>query len=68
MNKIIIILVTLSMLSCKRPETKYFTGIVEYAYSYASDSLNADSLAKVRPGKGILRYDTLDYQSKFISS
>lgn len=68
MKKLIAFLVLLLVLSCKRPETKYFTGIVEYAYTYASDSLNADSLAKVRPAEGILQYDTLNYKSVFISS
>lgn len=68
MSKLITVLVVLFVLSCKGPENKYFSGIVEYAYTYASDSLNTDSLAKLRPAKGILRYDTLNYQSKFISA
>ena len=68
MKRFLPMLTALFMLSCKSKEHKYFTGIVEYAYTYASDSLNVDSLAKVRPAKGILRYDTLDYQSQFIAA
>src|SRR5215204_1119724 len=68
MNKLIRGLGVLLLFGCKRPEHKYFTGTVEYAYTYSSDSLNADSLERARPAKGILRYDTLNYQSKFISS
>lgn len=45
---------------------KFFSGIIEYDYSYASDSLKADSLAKERPAKGIFRYDQGNYQSSFI--
>lgn len=53
--------------SCgKTGKEKYFTGTIEYAYSYTSDSLNADSLARVRPAKGSFRYDTINYQSQFI--
>jgi hypothetical protein len=67
MNKLIIIIGVLFFAGCKEPGNKYFTGNVEYAYSYASDSLNADSLTKVRPAKGLFRYDTLNYQSQFIA-
>lgn len=44
---------------------KYFTGTVEYTYTYLSDSLNTDSLKKLRPAKGYFRYDTSNYQSRF---
>ena len=65
MNKLIPIFLSLSVLSCSTPENKYFTGIVEYDYTYSTDSLNVDLLSKTRPSKGILRYDKLNYQSKF---
>ncbi len=68
MNKLLAILTVLFIAGCKNSDNKYFTGTVEYAYTYTSDSLNADSLAKTRPSKSILRYDTLNYQSEFISS
>lgn len=47
---------------------KYFSGTIEYAYSYSSDSLNADSLAKTRTTKSFFRYDENDYQSQFVAS
>ncbi len=53
---------------CKsRSSEKYFTGTVEYAYTYSSDSLNADSIALARPFKSDFRYDLTDYQSRFIA-
>ena len=56
MNKLIISFIVLIFIGCKsNKEQDYFTGLVEYAYSYASDSLNVDSLAKMRPFKGIFR-------------
>ncbi|MBK7375745.1 MAG: hypothetical protein KTQ13_05985 [Ferruginibacter sp.] len=45
---------------------KYFTGLIEYAYTYSSDSVNADSLSNARPVKSIFRYDLDDYQSQFL--
>jgi hypothetical protein len=69
MNSLITSLIMLLFIGCNsKKDNDYFTGTVEYAYTYASDSLNVDSLAKIRPFKGILRYDTLNYQGKFISS
>jgi len=62
------IFAVLFITGCKDPGNKYFTGIIEYAYTYKSDSLNVDSLTKTRPSKGLFRYDTLDYQSQFISA
>ncbi len=53
-------------IGCDKPGNKYFTGTIEYTYTYSSDSLNADSLAKTRPSKSLIRYDTIDYQSMFI--
>ncbi len=51
---------------CQRhDEKKYFTGTVDYTYSYSSDSLNADSLSLLRPGKSRFSYDTTNYQSVF---
>ena len=46
----------------------YFTGTIEYAYSYSSDSLNTDSLIRIRPAKSFFRYDTIAYQSRFIGT
>ena len=67
MNKLIAIsLLVIFLGGCKGSGNKYFIGTVEYAYSYYSDSLNVDSLTKTRPSKGLFRYDTLNYQSKFI--
>jgi hypothetical protein len=37
-----------------RDNTPYFVGQLEYAYSYENDALDADSLAKEIPLKGIL--------------
>lgn len=65
MNKLIAIFLSFAVMSCTAPENSYFTGIVEYDYTYSTDSLNVDSLSETRPSKGILRYDTLNYQSKF---
>lgn len=51
---------------CQNGKTNnYFTGTVDYTYSYSSDSLNADSLAKGRPSKSVFSYDTTGYQSVF---
>lgn len=52
---------------CK-PQNKnhYFLGTITYSYTYSSDSLNVDSLARERPSKGYFRYDSSDYQSMFI--
>ena len=49
-----------------KKNNNYFSGTIEYVYSYSSDSLNADSLAGQRPIKGDFRYDLNDYQSRFI--
>jgi hypothetical protein len=53
---------------CKDPGDLYFTGTIEYAYSYTSDSLNVDSLSAARPAKGFFRYDENYYQSRFIGA
>ena len=53
---------------CKSSANKYFTGTIEYAYSYSSDSLKVDSLTAARPKKGFFRYDENDYQSRFIGA
>lgn len=50
------------------PETgqrSWFTGKVSYAYTYTSDSLNADSLATVRTRTGEMIYAGADYLSRF---
>lgn len=54
--------------ACKNEDKKYFTGTIEYAYTYSSNILNADSLTKERPSKGIFRYDENNYQSQFINT
>lgn len=56
----------LLLASCSKP--KYFTGIVEYKYSYESNTLNADSLSQHKPYKSVFHYDTLNYQSRFIGA
>lgn len=66
MNKVLAIVAVLFFMGCSDPNNKYFTGTIAYTYSYSSDSLNADSLAKTRPSKSLFRYDTVNYQSKFI--
>jgi hypothetical protein len=43
----------------------HFTGTIEYKYTYESNSLNTDSLAKHKPYKSEIRFDTLNYQSRF---
>ena len=69
MNRSILFIAIFFIAACKDdPGKKYFTGSIEYTYTYSSDSLNADSLTKARPSKSILRYDTLNYQSKFIAT
>lgn len=50
---------------CKNASNKYFTGTINYNYTYKSDTLNADSLTAIRPSKGYFRYDTSGYQSRF---
>ena len=72
MSKLLLLLIVFFIYGCDNgfrfPEKKntHFIGTIEYAYTYSSDSLNADSLTRTRPGKSILRYDTVNYQSKFI--
>ena len=68
MSRQIIFLIIIFIASCNDRANKYFTGTVDYAYTYTSDSLNADSLAGTRPSKSILRYDELNYQSQFITA
>lgn len=43
----------------------YFNGQIEYRYTYISDSLDVDSLSKIKPYKSIFRFDKLNYQSTF---
>lgn len=68
MKRLLLISSIIFVIGCNKPGKKYFTGTIEYTYTYSSDSLNADSLAKTRPSKGLLRYDTVNYQSKFIGT
>jgi hypothetical protein len=51
--------------ACRTTPAVFFTGTIEYSYTYTSDSLNADSLTKERTAKSFFRYDTLNYQSRF---
>lgn len=62
---ILLILAIAGMTGCKNSGNKYFTGMIGYDYSYSSDSMNADSIAKLRPATGIFRYDEINYQSRF---
>src|SRR5688572_37474 len=66
MNRLLLFFAMIFIIGCKRQSKKYFTGTIEYGYTYSSDSLNADSLAKTIPSKSLIRYDTVNYQSKFI--
>jgi len=66
MNRLLLFFVMIFVIGCKSQSKKYFTGTIGYAYTYSSDSLNADSLAMARPSKSLIRYDTINYQSKFI--
>ena len=68
MNKVFSILAVLFFIGCSDPNNKYFTGTIEYAYSYSSDSLDTGSLAKTRPSRSFFRYDTINYQSKFVGA
>jgi hypothetical protein len=52
---------------CSGSKHKFFSGTIEYAYTYISDSLNMDSLSASRPAKSSFRYDTNNYQSQFIN-
>jgi len=45
----------------------WFTGSIEYQYTYESRMLNADSLKKNKPYKSEFRYDTINYQSRFFA-
>lgn len=63
-TNIFILLIIISACQSKK-RSNYFTGTIEYHYTYTSDSLNKDSLAKTRPNKGFFRYDELNYQSTF---
>ncbi len=61
-----LILTALLSVSCSNEKKEeYFSGTIDYAYSYTSDSINVDSLAKERPAKGNFRYDETNYQSRF---
>jgi hypothetical protein len=63
-----VILITLFVFACTKKKTPpYFTGTVSYAYTYESDSMDADSIAALRPSKSDFRYDTTGYQSRFIA-
>ena len=67
-QKLIIIPATiLFSAGCQNAGNEYFTGTIEYHYSYTSDSLNVDSLLKARPSTGLFRYDAINYQSRFIN-
>lgn len=53
--------------SCSN-QPHYFTGEIKYQYTYESNTLNIDSLIKQKPHESIFRYDTLNYQSRFIGT
>jgi len=63
----ILFFLLLILAGCKsNEEEKYFLGEIVYRYTYESNMLNTDSLAKERPVKGIFRYDLVNYQSQFL--
>jgi len=64
---LITVLVVVLVSACRVPEKQYFSGTIEYKYSYTSDSLDVDSIAALRPIKGYFRYDSSAYQSRFIN-
>lgn len=60
---------TIGLSNCTTEKKQdYFIGEIEYKYSYKSDILNTDSLAKLRAMKSSFRYDNNDYQSRFIGA
>lgn len=67
-STILLILLTSTIyFSCtEQGNEKYFSGTIEYTYSYSSATLNADSITTTRPAKGIFRFDEDDYQSQFL--
>lgn len=67
MRIVLILLVVIVFSKCKEADKKIFTGTIEYAYTYTSDSLNADSIAATRQQKAFFRYDANNYQSQFIN-
>jgi hypothetical protein len=68
----IVFLLLISIVACKSKEESkepsWFTGTINYIYTYSSDSLNADSLARTRTTQSFFRYDEHDYQSQFVAS
>jgi hypothetical protein len=63
---IVILILTAVMQACTgEAGREYFTGTVEYAYTYESNVFNTDSLRRERPSKGLFRYDENNYQSRF---
>jgi len=66
MGKITIAFSFFVLISCAgNNKEKYFTGELEYSYTYESSILDADSLTRTRPSKGHFRYDEYDYQGRF---
>jgi hypothetical protein len=64
--KVACIVLLAILAGCSNDKTPFFQGTIEYAYTYQSDSLNADSISMLRPKRAIFRYDTSNYQSTFI--
>jgi hypothetical protein len=61
-----ILYAVIALSACKtKSNQSYFTGTIEYTYTYSSNLLNADSLAKAMPAKSRFRYDLENYQSVF---
>jgi hypothetical protein len=64
--KAIQLILLLTIIGCNnRIKKEYFTGEVFYDYSYESSTLDVDSLAAFRAAKGVIRYDRINYQSRF---
>lgn len=56
---------TIIIAGCTSAGNNYFTGTINYRYSYTSDSLNQDSVSRLRPVESSFRYDENGYQSRF---
>ncbi len=62
----IVYMAAVCWMACKNEKKdNFFSGTVDYAYSFSSDSLNADSITRQRPVKSRFNYDTTGYQSVF---
>lgn len=56
------------LFSCSSKKGPFFIGKINYDYTYESNSLNVDSITKLRPSKSVFKFDKYNYQSQFIIS